>query len=113
MLGEILHDVMRKLYSDFTGRSITVEMMDHIIGDKQSIETVIADTISEKFSGEAERTVEGTEYIVRDVLMAYVLKILRTDKSLAPFKILHLESVFSFQVSFASGDSVLNILAGG
>jgi ATP-dependent helicase/DNAse subunit B len=113
MLGEILHDVMKKLYAGFTGSNVTSEMLDRIIKDKPFIEKVIIDTISEKFSGEAERKVEGTEYIIRDVLLAYVLKILRNDKALSPFKILHLESVFSFPVTFSSGERELVIQTGG
>ena len=99
MLGEILHDVMKKLYSDYTGSVLTAEVIDLIIRDKQLIEKIIKASINEKFSEKESRAVEGNEFIIRDVLMAYVLKILRTDKSLAPFKILHLEAVFSFPVS--------------
>ena len=113
MLGEILHDVMKKLYTGFTGSNVTSEMLELIIKDKPLLEKVIIDTISEKFSGEAERKVEGTEYIIRDVLLAYVLKVLRNDKALSPFKILHLEAVFSFPVTFSSGERELVIQTGG
>ena len=48
----------------------------------------------------ADSIIEGNESIVRDVLMAYVMKILSTDKSFAPFKILNLEDIFSFVLPF-------------
>jgi CRISPR/Cas system-associated exonuclease Cas4 (RecB family) len=113
MLGEILHDVMKKLYTGFISSVVTPEIADLIIHDKQLIESTIIDTITEKFSGEEHRIVEGTEYIIRDVLMAYVQKVLRTDKALSPFKILHLESAFSFPVTFSSGNSDITLLTGG
>jgi CRISPR/Cas system-associated exonuclease Cas4 (RecB family) len=113
MLGEILHDIMRKLYNDFLRSTLTAAIIDSIIRDKQLLEVKILNAINEKFSDESDRKVEGTEFIIRDVLMAYVLKILRTDKSLAPFKILHLESVFNFPVSISSGGSARDVLTGG
>lgn len=113
MLGEILHDVMKKLYSNLIGEIVTAERIDLFLRDKMLIERTVIASVSEKFSGESNRIVEGNEYIIRDVLLAYVLKILRNDKSFAPFKILHLESVFSFPVSIFSGDSAIDVVIGG
>jgi hypothetical protein len=113
MLGAILHDVMKKLYYAYTGRVLTVDVIDLIIRDKPLIEKIIKSSISEKFSEEESRAVEGNEFIIRDVLLTYVLKILRTDKTLAPFKILHLETSFSFPVSVSSGGSQVDVLTGG
>jgi CRISPR/Cas system-associated exonuclease Cas4 (RecB family) len=113
MLGEILHDVMRKLYNDYIGKVLTAEGIELIIRDKSLIEREIKNSISEKFSGDEGRTVEGNEFIIRDVLFAYIMKILRTDKSLTPFTILHLEETFSFPVSIATGDSGSDVLTGG
>ena len=45
--------------------------------------------------------------------MAYVIKILRTDKSVAPFRILHLESAFSFRVAISLEDANAEVLTGG
>ena len=112
MLGEILHDVMKKLYSDFTGKFLSVETIDMLIGDKQLLERTIIDTVSAKFSDESERIIEGNEFIIRDVLFAYVIRILRNDKSFAPFRILHLESVFSFPVYISSGNEGYEVLTG-
>jgi CRISPR/Cas system-associated exonuclease Cas4 (RecB family) len=113
MLGEILHNIMKKLYNDFIGEVLTKERIDLIIRDKPLLERTIINSIGEKFGGEAEMAVEGNELIIRDVLLAYVLKILRTDKSLAPFSILYLESAFSFPVSISSGDLSTDVSTGG
>jgi CRISPR/Cas system-associated exonuclease Cas4 (RecB family) len=113
MLGEILHDVMRKLYSDFTGKLLSAESIEVIIRDKQLLENTIITAVNETFSSEPERVIEGNEFIIRDVLLAYVIKILKNDKSFAPFKILHLESVFSFQINVSTGDSGIEVLTGG
>jgi hypothetical protein len=113
MLGEILHDVMKILYSDFTGKLLSEETIEMLIRDKQMLERTIIAAVSAKFSGESERIIEGNEFIIRDVLLAYVIKILRNDKTFAPFRILHLESVFSFPVYISAGDAGYEVLTGG
>ena len=113
MLGEILHDVMKKLYNNFIDKFMSPVQIDLIIMDRPLLENIIKATIAEKFGGDTDRSIEGKEYIIRDVLMAYVLKILSTDKSLGPFKILYLESVFTFPLSVLSGDSIEDVLIGG
>jgi CRISPR/Cas system-associated exonuclease Cas4 (RecB family) len=113
MLGEILHDVMKYLYGDFIRIGVTADMIDLIISDKKRIERIVIDVINEKFSGGAGRIIGGNEFIIRDILIAYVLKILRADKTLAPYEILHLESVFSFPVSISSGGFDIVVLTGG
>jgi hypothetical protein len=104
---------MKKLYREFTRTVLSGERIDQIMRDKALIERTIIDAISEKFGGGSDRSVEGNEFIIRDVLMAYVMKILRNDKSVAPFEILHLESSFSFPVAISSGGSSKDVLTGG
>jgi hypothetical protein len=113
MLGEIMHNVMKKLYNDYIDMVLTAEKLDSIIKDKSLIERKIITSIREKFSGEEGRAANGNEYIIREVLMAYVVKILKTDKSLAPFNILYLETVFSFPFSVLNDGSDDYILIGG
>ena len=113
MLGEILHDVMKKIYSDFIGSTVSAERVEMYIRDKPFLERTIINSLTEIFSSESDRIVKGNEFIIRDVLLAYVLKILKNERSFVPFKILHLESVFSFPVSIASGISDINVVIGG
>ena len=51
--------------------------------------------------------------IVRDILVEYISRILRSDKALAPFAILNLEDSFSFQLPVVSGEANINITTGG
>jgi CRISPR/Cas system-associated exonuclease Cas4 (RecB family) len=113
MLGNILHDIMKNLYYEFINQVLTRDRLDLFISDKQLVERIINNAINEKFNKGADSTIEGNESIVRDVLKAYVMKILRTDKSLAPFKILNLEDSFSFTLPLPSGDSQMEVLTGG
>jgi hypothetical protein len=113
MLGEILHDIMKNLYSGFVNKLLISEKIELIIRDKQSIARIISNSINKKFSSGTDRDIEGSETIVREVLMTYVLKILQTDKLLTPFRILDLEANFSFPVSILSGGSRVEVMTGG
>jgi len=112
MLGEIVHDVMQKLYAEFTGKMVNASDIEHIMSDKSLLGDIIVSSIDSIFSGGNDRKVEGAEFLIRDVLMAYVLKILRSDRAIAPFMILHLESPFSFLVSVTAGDEELKVITG-
>ena len=68
MLGEILHDVMKKLYTPWVNKLLTGELLNQIMEDKQLIETTIINTINDKFSGATDREIDGNELIIREVL---------------------------------------------
>lgn len=113
MLGEILHDVMKELYSGFINKTVTPGILDQLVRDKYLLESVILNKISERFSNAKEREIEGNELIIREVLMAYILKILAADRSVAPFTILHLEAGFDFPLVISSGNKETEVLTGG
>jgi CRISPR/Cas system-associated exonuclease Cas4 (RecB family) len=113
MLGEILHDVMKHLYAPWINKMLTSDLIERISEDRQLIETTIINIINSKFSDAAGREAEGNELIIREVLYAYVIKILTADKSFAPFRILHLETTFDFPVSVESGDEIKAVMTGG
>ncbi|HUX55731.1 MAG TPA: PD-(D/E)XK nuclease family protein [Bacteroidales bacterium] len=113
MFGNILHEIMRCLYHDLSGKVLTGDMLYSIIRDRHMLEKVTNETINEKFNKGNDSLIGGNELIVRDVLMAYLIRILNTDKSLAPFTILNLEDSFSFIIPTLSNGSEIEVLAGG
>ena len=113
MLGNILHEILKSLYQDFIGQVLTKDMLDSIIRDRQLLARVTNEAINEKFNNGKDSLISGNELIVRDVLMAYLIRILHTDKTLAPLNILNLEDTFSFIMSTLSNGSQIEILAGG
>ena len=60
-----------------------------------------------------EGIINGNELIVRDVLMAYLNKILQADKTIAPITILNLEDPFTVTLSVLSDGNLIEINAGG
>ena len=48
---------------------------------------LVDDAVNEKYKAGRNDSISGNELIVRDVLMAYLLRILNTDKAFAPFTV--------------------------
>lgn len=113
MLGNILHEIMKNIYLDSTGRLLTAEDLNSVIGNKQLHAKVINEAINEKFKDGSDGLLSGNELIVREVLMAYLLRILNTDESLTPLTILNLEDTFSFPMSAYSNGCQFEIQTGG
>ena len=113
MLGNILHEIMKRLYQNFVGQVLTKEMLDSVIRNKQFLERVTNEAIHTKFNNVKDNLINGNELIVRDVLMAYLVRILYTDQSIVPLTIIDLEKSFNFPLSISSNGIQVEILSGG
>ncbi len=113
MLGNILHEIMRRLYSEFLGKILTKEKAEELIRSKILQQKVINEAISMEFKNNADGFINGNELIVRDVLEVYLKKILNTDKSIAPFTLMNLEDTFSFRIVTQSDEERIEVKAGG
>jgi hypothetical protein len=113
MLGIILHEIMKNLYQSFTGTILSADKLDSMIRNKQLLESTINRAINEKFRDGRNDRASGSELIIRDVLMEYLIRILHTDKALAPITILNLEDSFSFGLSFLYEGKDTKVITGG
>jgi hypothetical protein len=113
MLGNILHESMKVLYSSYTGQVVTGEILKFLLGNKKLLTSVINQTIRDEFMKGSEGPVTGNELIIRDVLLTYIEKILKADISLPAFTILNLEDKFYFEFRASDDDRKYDILTGG
>ena len=113
MLGNILHEIMKNLYQPYIGSVLSVELLNGMIRNKQLLSNIINESVNEKFKAGRNDSVSGNELIARNVLMGYLIRILNTDKALAPLNILNLEDSFSFFLSLQLKESRIEILTGG
>jgi CRISPR/Cas system-associated exonuclease Cas4 (RecB family) len=113
MLGNILHGLMKNLYSPYVGRELTGEIITGIINDRHFLAKVISEELNITYKSGRSVSISGNELIVTDVLMAYLNRILHADKLHVPFIILNLEDTFNFLLPFVSNGSEMNVLIGG
>lgn len=113
MFGNILHEVMRRLYSEYCGRTIDPRILDGMLKDEALLRKNIEDAIREKFNIGLSGTVSGNELIVRDVLFTYVRRIIQVDRSIAPLTILNLEQYLDFNLDISISGIKTSVRAGG
>lgn len=113
MFGNILHDAMKRIYAEHQERIIGKDLISKILNDDSYLHETLDRAILESFRNGFDGTVTGNELIIRDVLINFTKRILRADRDIAPFKILHLEKYFGFPLEINTGVSSLTIKSGG
>lgn len=113
MLGNILHEIMKSIYQEYYGKTVTSELLNSIINNTQYLSGLILHTIKSIFHSGNDSLISGNELIVRDVLMVYVTRILKADISFTPFTIRELEAPHSFKLSINAGGEKVELLTGG
>jgi hypothetical protein len=113
MLGNILHEVMRVLYKPYIGSELTAGYLVSLAANTKNLSNVVNDAVNESFKAGRNDSISGNELIVRDVLLAYVKRILIADKMIAPVHIQNLEESFSFSLDFELNGTMAEILTGG
>ena len=113
MLGTLLHEVLKELYSGFTGKMIDRTELDSISKDRSGLSRLITKAINTQFNRKNESVVAINELIVRNVLLIFVLRILDLDMKATPFRIVALEMPVRFRMSVNTEGGVTEISIGG
>ena len=113
-LGLMLHDVMKSLYQNFKGKSIEKSFLENLISREQPIRAEIEKSVRNKSGiGSFGASADGAVLIVKEVLLKYIINILKADISYLPIKILGIEENVSFPTSVDSGNERFNVSIGG
>ena len=113
MLGTILHETVRSLYEVFKGKNITGETIGSIINDRDSLSGHINRNIRNFFGRKNDNVATGNELIAKEVLLEYVLRVLRRDMNNVPFSIIGLETPVSFPLNTGDDTTGIRIITGG
>jgi hypothetical protein len=113
MLGNILHEIMRRIYQPYTGSMLSHEIIEKLLKNRELLTSIVDEAVNDKFKAGRNELIGGNELIVRDVLMAYLKKVLSADKTIAPLTILNLEDTFVFDLPVLFKNNTTNILTGG
>jgi len=112
-LGNILHEVMKRIYEPFKRKIMTPGLISELINDRLSLLGLVNNAVNDKHKDGRDDDITGSELIVRDVLIAYLLRILNTDREIAPFTVLNLEDSFSFSRPLEVNGSQYELKLGG
>ena len=67
MLGTLLHEIMKNLYSDFIGKTVAQGAFDAIQRNRERLSQIITDTIKELFRNDNDSYIVINEIIARNV----------------------------------------------
>jgi hypothetical protein len=92
LFGIIFHQAAQTLYKQFTGHTVTAQLLDALLNDESAIPRAVDDAIrNELFKSHGNITLDGLQLINREVIIRYLRLLVETDRRLAPFTILGLE----------------------
>lgn len=112
-LGTLLHELMKNIWTPFTGIQVDASTIDSIISDKSGLSKQILNTINEKFEREGELNIAVNEKIVRNVLLTYIKRVLEIDRKAAPFKVIGLERQVVFSMTIENDGLQTEMKVGG
>ena len=113
LFGRILHTTMVKVYEAYKGKEILPELYDSLINDDTYLNELIDKAFTEENKSEIKQIHNGDQIIIRDILHIYLLRILKADRSIAPFTISGIEKSLIFQFNFSSGNKNITVRTGG
>ncbi len=113
IFGQILHRIMKRIYSDHINREVSPGFIEGLIKDKSHLPDIIDRAIAENYNSDTMRPLSGNDIIIKDILFIYLQRILTADRAIAPFTIAGLEEFFSFMLSFQLKGENMEIRTGG
>ena len=113
IFGQILHRIMKSIYSDHINREASPGFIEALIEDERHLLDTIDLAITENYSSDTMRPLSGNDVIIKDILFIYLQKILTADRAIAPFTIAGLETSFSFMLPFKLNGENREIRTGG
>lgn len=113
LFGKILHSIMKNIYDDRTGRSVSKEFLDLVIKNEPGLLEYIDRTVNSNFRTGIEKSPEGNELIIKDILLFFIHRILDVDRSLTPFSVIGLEKLFFFNLDVMIDGVQANLKTGG
>jgi hypothetical protein len=111
MFGELLHAVMEKVYSPFKKRILNRDLFESIGKNDNHINSLIADSINERFYNMKKSTLSGNDLIICNILKSYIQLIINRDCTFAPLEIVELEYRISsdLEIDYLNRREILKI----
>ncbi|OJU55486.1 MAG: hypothetical protein BGN96_15670, partial [Bacteroidales bacterium 45-6] len=108
VFGSIFHSVMEWIYSEFTGKAVTTDVLKNILKNEKYLESLLQQSFAKHyFKRENEvRPLYGQILLIAEILKKYVRQTLRYDLKHTPFTYLESEKRFEESYALPSGKSV-------
>lgn len=118
IFGNIFHDTMEALYSDYIGKVLNREEIEKIRKNKLEIENIIRKKIAKNYFRKNENSgkpvlLEGKSVLIYENIKTYLNQLLKLDAKIAPFTLIGLEKKYSSSVELSIDKNIRKIYIGG
>lgn len=117
LFGNLLHKSMKGLFESLGSEHADQEMLELLLAQHDRIERVVEEAFREEWHGQGSTglpvKIEGFNLIIKQILIKYILQLLKYDRSLAPFEIISLEKPFQTGFHLKYGNTQQEIRLGG
>jgi hypothetical protein len=96
IFGNLLHHSVNLLYKPYEGKAVDLPVINELINDRNKIRDYVNQSFKEIwFKNDKKKMddleISGKSMVIRDVLLKYVVTLLKTDLKYVPFRIIELE----------------------
>jgi hypothetical protein len=117
MMGTILHNALRQIYSSFGKSAVSREKLDDLLNQPQKIDLVVDRAIAEELFGTAtvsgNRDLSGYNQIIRQVMRTYLIQLMKAERFSVPFSVFDLEGRYVVPISIPQTTANLVVKLGG
>ncbi|HKK82265.1 MAG TPA: PD-(D/E)XK nuclease family protein, partial [Prolixibacteraceae bacterium] len=113
VFGRIAHLALEELYKPYVGKEITSDIIDHLLVDKRKINSSLKTALEKEFFKKGNFNLNGRNLLVFDIIKKFVVRVLKYDKTIAPFQLLSLEKKYFNSMEVDSGGKSIEIRYGG
>jgi len=99
IFGNIFHDTMEELYSNFVGKTVNASQLEALLKDRIRIENEIRRQIGKHYFKQSKPAagsmeLSGKTLLIYDNILTYLKQLLKRDIAYAPFKLVSLEEKY-------------------
>ena len=125
IFGSLLHKVLEELYTPYTDKEISKELLNTIIKDKELIKKSILKAFTIEYFMKDENEVQtesdyikldeikGRNILIYNILEKYVFKTLEVDQNYTPFNVVSLENFYKISYPIHIDNNTYSINIGG
>ena len=98
MFGRIAHKALEEIYGTKVGRTVDKAWIDSVLKNELLLNKCLGKALQEEYFKGGTADISGKNLLVYDIIKKYLLKILKYDRSIAPFQLISLEKQYETTV---------------
>jgi CRISPR/Cas system-associated exonuclease Cas4 (RecB family) len=105
MFGRIAHKALEEIYGSKVGQIVESEWIDSVLKNELLLNKCLGKALQEEYFKGGTADISGKNLLVYDIIKKYLVRILKYDRSIAPFKLLSLEEQYETTVEVAVSET--------